>query len=186
MIIIPANIAVNTMWIHEHHNWPDFSWNTERLASKLAEIRYRQGLLLGRMEMLSFELKNEASLNTLTNDIVKSSAIEGEILNPEEVRSSIASRLGLDAARLVSVNRAVDGFVEMMLDATQKFTAPLTKERLFDWHAALFPTGQVLYVVLQSGDGAPHNPVQCRLFPVRSVVKKCILNPQMLNVLKMR
>ena len=116
MIIIPANIAVNTMWIHEHHNWPDFSWNTERLASKLAEIRYRQGLLLGRMERLGFELKNEASLNTLTNDIVKSSAIEGEILNPEEVRSSIASRLGLDAARLVSVNLTVDGFVEMMLD----------------------------------------------------------------------
>lgn len=142
MIIIPANIAVNTMWIHEHHNWPDFSWYTERLASKLAEIRYRQGLLLGRMERLGFELKNEASLNTLTNDIVKSSAIEGEILNPEEVRSSIASRLGLDAARLVSVNRTVDGFVEMMLDATQKFTAPLTKERLFDWHAALFPTGR--------------------------------------------
>jgi Fic family protein len=140
--IITANNAVNNMWIHEHTNWPNFTWDTETLASRLADIRYRQGRLLGRMEGLGFELRHEASLNTLTNDVVKSSAIEGEKLNPEEVRSSIARQLGLDIAGLVPASRNVDGIVEMMLDATRHFAKPLTKERLFDWHAALFPTGR--------------------------------------------
>ena len=90
------------MWIHEHKNWPDFTWNAEALASKLADVRYRQGRLVGRMEGLSFELKREASLSTITNDVVKSSAIEGENLSPEEVRSSIAGRLGIDIARLIA------------------------------------------------------------------------------------
>lgn len=130
------------MWIHEHQNWPNFTWDTEKLASKLAKIRHRQGHLLGRMEGLGFELKREASLGTLTNDIVKSSAIEGENLNPQEVRSSIARRLGINLASPSPVSRDVEGAVEMMLDATQQFTKPLTKERLFDWHAALFPTGR--------------------------------------------
>lgn len=130
------------MWIHEHQNWPDFTWDAEVLASKLADIRHRQGRLLGRMEGLGFELKREASLSTLTNDVVKSSAIEGENLNPEEVRSSIARRLGMDIAGLIPASRDVEGIVEMMLDATQQFSKPLTKDRLFDWHAALFPTGR--------------------------------------------
>jgi Fic family protein len=130
------------MWIHEHQNWPAFKWDAEALASKLADIRHRQGRLLGRMEGLGFELKREASLNTLTNDVVKSSAIEGQNLNPEEVRSSIARRLGIDIAGLIPASRNVDGVVEMMLDATQQFSQPLTKARLFDWHAALFPTGR--------------------------------------------
>jgi len=130
------------MWIHEHQNWPKFTWDIEKLASKLADIRYRQGSLLGRMEGLDFKLKLEASLNTLTSDVVKSSAIEGENLNPEEVRSSIARRLGIDIAGLISASRNVEGVVEMMLDATQQFAKPLTKERLFDWHAALFPAGR--------------------------------------------
>ena len=130
------------MWIHEHHNWPNFTWDFETLASKLASIRHRQGRLLGRMEGLGFDLKREASLSTLTNDVVKSSAIEGETLNPQEVRSSIARRLGIDIAGLVPASRHVEGVVEMMLDATQQFTKPLTKDRLFDWHAALFPTGR--------------------------------------------
>lgn len=130
------------MWIHEHHNWPNFTWDFEALASKLASIRHRQGRLLGRMEGLGFDLKREASLSTLTNDVVKSSAIEGETLNPQEVRSSIARRLGMDIAGLVPASRHVEGVVEMMLDATQQFTKPLTKDRLFDWHAALFPTGR--------------------------------------------
>lgn len=129
-------------WIHTHQKWPNFTWNADILASRLAEIRYRQGRLLGRMENLGFTLKNEASLNMLTNDVVKSSAIEGERLNPDEVRSSIARKLGLDIAGLIPASRDVDGIVEMMLDATQKFTAPLTEHRLFDWHAALFPTGR--------------------------------------------
>jgi Fic family protein len=130
------------MWIHEKKNWTNFIWDIEALASKLADIRHRQGRLLGRMEGLGFELKREASLSTLTNDIVKSSAIEGENLNPEEVRSSIARRLGIKIAGLIPSSRDVEGIVEMMLDATQQFTKPLTKKRMFNWHAALFPTGR--------------------------------------------
>ena len=130
------------MWLHEHSDWPDFTWNAQALAAKLADIRHRQGLLLGRMEGLGFELKREASLTTLTNDVVKSSAIEGESLNPEEVRSSIARRLGIDVAGLIPASRDVEGIVEMMLDATQHCFKPLTKNRLFDWHATLFPTGR--------------------------------------------
>lgn len=129
------------MWIHEHQNWPVFTWNADALSNKLAGIRHRQGHLLGRMEGIGFELKREASLSTLTNDVVKSTAIEGESLNPEEVRSSIARRLGINIAGLIPASRAVEGIVELMLDATQMFLKPLTKERLFEWHAALFPTG---------------------------------------------
>lgn len=140
--MITLNNAVINMWVHEHQNWPNFTWDMESLASKLADIRHRQGRLLGRMEGLGFELKREASLSTLTNDVVKSSAIEGENLNPEEVRSSIARRLGIDIAGLIPASRDVEGIVEMMLDATQQFSEPLTKDRLFDWHAALFPTGR--------------------------------------------
>lgn len=136
----PAAVAI--MWIHEHQNWPEFGWDEQALTLKLTEIRYRQGLLLGRMAGLGFELKHEASLNILTDDVVKSSLIEGEKLNPEEVRSSIARRLGMDIAGLVPAGRDVEGIVEMMLDATQNFPQALTKERLFDWHAALFPTGR--------------------------------------------
>ncbi|MFM8455014.1 MAG: Fic family protein [Gammaproteobacteria bacterium] len=130
------------MWLHEHPNWTNFTWDLKILAEKLAGIRSRQGRLLGRMEDLGFELKSEASLNTITNDIVKSFAIEGENLNSEEVRSSIARRLGLDIAGLIPASRNVEGIVEMMLDATQQYSKPLTKNRLFDWHAALFPTGR--------------------------------------------
>lgn len=130
------------MWIHEHQNWPAFTWDAEALASKLADLRHRQGRLLGRMEGLGFELKRDANLSALTDDVVKSSAIEGEKLNPEEVRSSIARRLGMDVAGLVPAGRDVEGIVEMMLDATQQFSKPLTKSRLFDWRAALFPTGR--------------------------------------------
>lgn len=140
--IITLNNAVIMMWIHEYSAWPGFTWDTKTLASKLADIRHRQGRLLGQMESLGFESRKEASLKTLTNDVVKSSAIEGEALNPEEVRSSIARRLGLDLGGLISSGRHVEGIVEMMLDATQQFSSPLTKSRLFDWHAALFPTGR--------------------------------------------
>ena len=139
---ITLNNAVINMWIHEHQNWPDFKWDTGVLASKLADIRHRQGRLLGRMEGIGFELKREASLSTLTNDVVKSSAIEGANLNPKEVRSSIARRLDIDVAGLIPASRDAEGMVEIMLNATQQFTEPLTKDRLFDWHAALFPTGR--------------------------------------------
>ncbi|MCF8038641.1 MAG: Fic family protein [Desulfohalobiaceae bacterium] len=130
------------MWIHEHQDWPNFTWDARALTSKLADVRHRQGRLLGRMESLGFKLKREACLSTLTNDVVKTSAIEGVKLNPEEVRSSIARRLGIDIAGLISASRDVEGIVEIMLDATQQFAKPLTRDRLFDWHAALFPTGR--------------------------------------------
>ncbi len=130
------------MWIHKHQNWPNFIWDVKALAYKLVDVRHRQGRLLGRMERLGFELKHEAILNTLVNDVVKSSAIEGENISSKEVRSSIARRLGIDIAGLVPASRDVEGVVEMMLDATQAFSKPLTKSRLLDWHAALFPTGR--------------------------------------------
>lgn len=130
------------MWIYEHKDWPHFSWDQQAITPHLIKVRHIQGRLLGRMQGLGFDLKLEASLNTLTSDVLKSSAIEGEILNPEEVRSSIARRLGMDIAGLVPASRDVEGIVEMMLDATQRFDTPLTEGRLFDWHAALFPTGR--------------------------------------------
>ncbi len=130
------------MWIHEHKNWTSFSWNADKLTSKLANIRFSQGLLLGKMETLGFELKQEAHLNILTCDIVKSSAIEGEHLKIDEVRSSIARRLGIDIHSPVHETRNVDGVVDLMLDATQNSSDILTEDRLFNWHAALFPTGR--------------------------------------------
>lgn len=129
------------MWIHEHPNWPNFVWDAAALASLLAEVRHHQGYLLGRMQGLGFALKHEASLTMLTQDVVKSSAIEGENLNRNEVRSSIARRLGMDIAGLIPAGRNVEAVVEMMLDATQQYAKPLTEERLSRWHAALFPHG---------------------------------------------
>jgi Fic family protein len=129
-------------YIHQLPDWPRFRWDQDALAAPLAEIRHRQGRLLGRMEGLGFALQKEAELETLTLDVLKSSEIEGEKLNPEQVRSSIARRLGLDAGGTGPADRVVEGVVEMMLDATQNFDKPLTDERLFGWHAALFPTGR--------------------------------------------
>jgi Fic family protein len=131
-----------TRYIHQLPDWPRFRWNHEKLAAPLATVHHRQGRLLGRMEALGFPLQQEAVLQTLTLDVVKSSEIEGEALNPEEVRSSIARRLGMDVAGVIPTDRHVEGVVEMMLDATQNFEKPLTTERLFGWHAALFPTGR--------------------------------------------
>jgi Fic family protein len=129
------------MYIHERRNWPRFRWDQDSLANQLAAVRHHQGRLNGRMEALGFRLREEAVLSTLTQDVLKSSEIEGEILNVDQVRSSIARRLGLDIGALTPADRQVEGVVEMMLDATQKYQEPLTQERLFDWHAALFPTG---------------------------------------------
>lgn len=128
-------------YIHEKPGWPDFTWDSEKLSPKLSALRYREGELLGRMKALGVDLRTEASLQTLTEDVVKSSAIEGEHLNPDEVRSSLARRLGIETGGL-SAGRDVEGIVEMMLDATQHHDQALTSERLFAWHAALFPTGR--------------------------------------------
>ena len=129
-------------YVHQLYDCPKFTWDQHRLAGRLAAVRHRQGRLIGRMQALGFALRQEAVLQTLTEDVLKSSEIEGEILDKEEVRSSIAHRLGIEAAGLPSVDRNVEGVVEMMLDATQKFNDPLTAERLLAWHASLFPTGR--------------------------------------------
>ncbi len=129
------------MYLHQKENWTDFKWDNERLLPLLGNVRHLQGRLLGQMENLGFRLQEEAVLTTLTLDVLKSDEIEGELLNKEQVRSSIARRLGLDVSGLVDSTRNVDGIVEMMLDATQRYTLPLTDDRLFGWHAALFPTG---------------------------------------------
>jgi len=128
-------------YIHQLTDWPEFRWNQEALQSPLAAARHKQGRLLGRMEALGFSLRKEAELETLTLDVVKTSEIEGENLSAQQVRSSIARRLGVDVAGSVPADRTVEGVVEMMLDATQNFEKPLTAERLFGWQAALFPTG---------------------------------------------
>jgi Fic family protein len=129
-------------YIHQNPDWPNLRWNNAKLLPLLADVRHRQGRLLGRMEGLGFRLRAEASLTMLTSDVIKSSAIEGSLLDAEQVRSSIARRLGLDFGGNAKASRDVEGVVEMMLDAAQKYAEPLTSERLFGWHASLFPTGR--------------------------------------------
>ncbi len=130
------------MYIHERKEWPCFIWDEAGLSMFLAEARHEQGLLLGRMAALGFEMREEASVHILTQDAVNTAEIEGEILNPRSVRSSIARKLGLEDASAVPSDRNVDGLVEVLIDATKKYDLPLSEERLFGWHAALFPTGR--------------------------------------------
>ena len=131
-----------TNYIHELNDWPNFQWDHERLAAPLARARHLQGRLVGQMETLGFRVREEAVLRTLTDDVLKSSDIEGERLDADQVRSSVARRLGMDIGGLKPPDRHVEGVVEMMLDATQRYEEPLAQERLFGWHASLFPTGR--------------------------------------------
>ena len=128
-------------YIYEYDSWPEFTWNNSQICEILGKVRYLQGKIFGQMGALGFSIKEETILSTLTLDVLKSSEIEGEMLNYEQVRSSIARRLGLDYAGISHVDRNVEGIVEMMLDATQRYDIPLGHERIFGWHAALFPTG---------------------------------------------
>jgi len=130
------------MYIHEQEEWPDFSWDEAELSPLLAEARHEQGLLLGQMRSLGFPLREEACLLVLTQDAVNTAEIEGEILDPRSVRSSIARKLGLDDASPTRSDRDVDGLVEVLIDATRNYGQPLSEERLFGWHAALFPAGR--------------------------------------------
>ena len=139
------------MFIHELKDWPRFHWNRDRLAESLAAVRHQQGRLLGHMEALGFNLRQEAVLQTLTEDVLKSSEIEGEILDAAQVRSSIARRLGMDIGALKPADRNVEGVVEMMLDATRHYDQPLADERLFAWHASLFPTGRSGMTKIKAG-----------------------------------
>jgi Fic family protein len=129
-------------YIHERKNWPEFYWSQERLADQLTTLRHRQGRLIGRMEGLGFNLRAEAVLQSLTEEVLKSGEIEGEKLDREQVRSSLARRLDMEAGGLTTADRSIEGVVEMMLDATQNFIKPLTAERLFNWHGSVFPTGR--------------------------------------------
>ncbi|MCK9447541.1 MAG: Fic family protein [Bacteroidales bacterium] len=128
-------------YIYEHNNWTDFTWQDKAINAVFGEVRLMQGKIIGQMNALGFSAKEEATLTSLTLDIVKSSEIEGELLNYDQVRSSIARRLGITTAGLVPSSRHIEGVVEMMLDATQRHSLPLTEKRLSGWHAALFPTG---------------------------------------------
>ena len=130
------------LYIYKDKNWPHFTLENDILLSTLGKVRNMQGRLIGRMESLGFDLKNEAKLETLTLDVIKSTEIEGEILDSEQVRSSIARRLGMNISGMVASDRDVDGMVEMMLDATQQYKKLLTAKRLFDWHSSLFPAGR--------------------------------------------
>ncbi|HUX79709.1 MAG TPA: Fic family protein [Alphaproteobacteria bacterium] len=150
------------MYIYELPDWPHFAWNHEKIYELLTPLRHQQGRLMGRMEALGFQFKEQAVLQTLTQDVLKSSEIEGEILEPEQVRSSLAQRLGIDIGGLVTTSRDVDGVVDMMLDATQHYDQPLTKERLFGWHAALFPTeySGLLKIKVGTWREDSHGPMQ--------------------------
>ncbi len=131
-----------SQYIHQLKDWANFKWDNAVLLPILSQVRHKQGVLMGKMMSLGFDLKQEAFLETLTLDVLKTSEIEGEFLQPEQVRSSLARHLGMDIQGLIPSDRNVEGVVEMMLDATQKADTPLSIERLFDWHAALFPTGR--------------------------------------------
>jgi Fic family protein len=128
------------MYLHHRKDWPNFEWDHETLLLHVSKVRDLQGRLIGRMEGIGFDLREEAVLETITEDILRTSEIEGEFLNPKEVRSSVARRLGMDISGLPEASCDVEGVVEMMLDATQKYKEPLSKDRLCGWHAALFPT----------------------------------------------
>src|SRR6266481_2420191 len=139
------------MYIYARKDWPRLTWNREHLAECLAAVRHAQGRLTGHMEALGFHLRQEAVLQTLTADVLKSSEIEGEQLDTEQVRSSIARRLGMDIGGLKPADRNVEGIVEMMLDATRHYDQSLTAERLFSWHASLFPTGRSGMTKIRTG-----------------------------------
>jgi Fic family protein len=139
------------MYIHELESWPQLIWDQDKITPSLIRLRHQQGRLIGGMESIGFHLREEVVLQTLTQDVVKSSEIEGELLDQSMVRSSVARRLGVDIAALDRVDRNVEGVVEMMLDATQKFDEPLTKERLFKWHTSLFPNGRSGFVKIRVG-----------------------------------
>ena len=128
-------------YIYEYDKWPEFTWDSNKIITILGKVRHLQGKIFGQMSALGFSIKEETILSTLTLDVLKSSEIEGEFLKQEQVRSSIAKRLGMNYAGIVNVDRNVEGIVEMMLDATQRYDKPLNQERIYGWHAALFPSG---------------------------------------------
>jgi Fic family protein len=129
------------MFIYEHDNWPEFTWRSEAVQNRLSEVKLHQGFLLGKMTSLGFQMQKQALLRVLTEDVVKTNEIEGQMLDLQQVRSSIARRLGIDVENPVHADHDVEGIVEMMLDATQHYDAEITEDRLKLWQASLFPSG---------------------------------------------
>lgn len=140
--IIRSNNEGIDRYIHERADWPNLRWDRVPVADLLARVRHRQGLLPGHIRALGFALREEATLRTLTRDVLRSGEIEGGHLDTEQVRSSLARRLGIPGRDDVAVDRSVEGFVEMMLDTTRHYERPLDQARFAGWHAALFPTGR--------------------------------------------
>lgn len=161
--ILAARIAEIMIYIYQHPNWPNFTWDEERLIKPLADVTHRQGRLLGRMEGLGFQLQAEATLQAMTIEVIKSNEIEGQTLDADQVRSSIARRLGMDIAGLVPSVRYVDGVVEVILDATRNYKEQLTTDRLWGWQSALFPSGRsgIQKIVVGAWrDNKPDDPMQ--------------------------
>ena len=151
------------MYLHQHKDWPNFTWEADVFATLLLEARHQQGRILGWMEALGFDLQEEAKLETLALNVIKSGEIEGEILATDKVRSSLARKLGVPMAGMVASGRHIDGLVDMMLDATRNFNTQLTHKRLFGWQAALFPTGHSGIYVVEAGKyrtNASDDPMQ--------------------------
>ncbi len=150
------------MYIYQRSNWPNFTWDIPSISKLLVAVRHKQGRLVGRMESLGFSLREAAVLQTLTLDAVKSNEIEGEVLDADQVRSSIARKLGMDIGALAPADRHIEGVVEMLLDATQNFNFPLTEDRLFGWQAALFPTGRssLFKIIVGNWRDASKGPMQ--------------------------
>jgi len=140
-LIFTAQYAEYIMYIYEQHDWPQFKWDTLKFLSLLTEVRNLQGRVIGKMGNLGFDLKDIANLEMLTQDVLKSSEIEGEMFNPDQVRSSVARQLGLDLVGLIPSDKNVDGVVEMLINASEHYDKPLNKDRLFAWHRLLFPSG---------------------------------------------
>lgn len=142
MLYLPQTFKTLPKYIYNNSNWPNFTWQDKYISKTFGEVRNLQGKIMGQMSSIGFSAKEEAILTTLTLDVVKSSEIEGEQLNYDQVRSSIARRLGIEIAGLIPSDRNVEGVVEMMIDATQNYLQPLTEDRLFGWHSSLFPGGR--------------------------------------------
>ena len=166
------------MYIHELPDWPRFRWRWKPLAEPLASVRHRHGRLIGHMTGLGFQLRQEATLETLTADVLKSSEIEGEKLDTEQVRSSVARRLGMDIGALKPADRNVEGVVEMMLDATRHYDRPLTAERLFAWHASLFPAGRSGMTKIRTGAWRDDKTGPMEWSTDRPAGSRCIARPR--------
>jgi Fic family protein len=164
-------------FIHELDGWPQLHWSHEQVAAPLAAARHEQGRLIGQLEALGFKVREDAVLRALTDEVVKSGEIEGEKLEADQVRSSLARRLGLDIAGLKPADRYVDGVVEMMLDATQRHDQVLTADRLFGWHAALFPSGRSGMRRVRVGGWRDDRPARCRSCRAPLAANECISSP---------